>query len=42
MTWLTGQFAAWQELLWGLMLLVAGLFLEDWIDRYRGRKGKDR
>lgn len=29
---------AWQEILYGLFLLGFGLFLEDRIDQWRGRK----
>ena len=30
--------AAWQEILLGIGLLIAGLYLEDRIDQWRGRK----
>ena len=33
---------AWQEVVFGVALLVAGLFLEDWIDRWRGRQRRRR
>ena len=42
MSWLTQQFTVWQEILFGLIMLALGLFLEDWIDRWRGRKGNGK
>lgn len=38
--WLFEQPNTWQEIVIGVLLSVAVLYLEDWIDRYRGRKGK--
>lgn len=34
--------SAWQEILFGISMLFLGLFLEDKIDQWRGRKGKRR
>lgn len=28
----------WGEIVWGMILLLSGLFLEDWIDKWRGRR----
>lgn len=28
----------WQEVIFGVVMLIVGLFAEDWIDRYRSRK----
>lgn len=28
----------WQEVTFGVLMLVIGLFAEDWIDQWRGRK----
>ena len=28
----------WQEIIFGITILLVGLFLEDWIDRWRGGK----
>ena len=40
--WLTeGQFTRLEELIVGLLMLLLGLFAEDWIDQWReGRRGK--
>ena len=38
MTWLREQMSAWQEIVFGLLMLVVGLFLEDWIDQWRERR----
>lgn len=35
--WWQQQFQAWQEIVWGLILLVTALYLEDLIDRKRKR-----
>ena len=35
------QMNRWQEILFGLLMLLLGLFLEDYIDRYRDRKRKN-
>jgi hypothetical protein len=35
--WLSQQLVAWQEILLGCLLLVVGLFAEDWIDEWRKR-----
>ena len=36
----TNQMTRLEEFLWGAGLLILGLFLEDWIDRYRARKAQ--
>ena len=41
MEWWTGQMSRWQEMLFGVAMLLLGLFLEDWIDRYRDRKRRN-
>ena len=41
MNWHEGL-TAWQEILFGLGLLVLGLYLEDRIDRWRARKREQR
>lgn len=30
--------SAWQEVVFGIVLLIVGLFLEDWIDQWRERR----
>lgn len=42
MRWLFSQLVAWQEIALGLILLFAGLFLEDAIDQWRYRRGRGR
>lgn len=38
--WLTGeQFTRLDEIIFGFGMMLIGLYLEDWIDRFRGRKG---
>lgn len=39
--WLTqGQFTRGEELIVGVLLLMAGLFIEDWIDGWREKWGR--
>jgi hypothetical protein len=38
--WLFEQPPAWMEIVIGIALSVSVLFLEDYIDRYRGGKGR--
>lgn len=40
MNWLFQQPPAWLEIVIGVVLLVVGLFAEDWIDQWRGRQRK--
>ncbi len=42
MQWLNQQFTAWQEIVFACLMLALGLWLEDAIDRYRGRKGNGK
>lgn len=39
---LTGQMTRLEEWFWGLCLLALGLYLEDRIDRWRGRRNGNR
>ena len=41
MAWWFDQMNRWQEVVFGGIMLLIGLFLEDWIDRYRDRKRKN-
>lgn len=38
MNWLFEQLPAWAEILLGFGFLILALFLEDWIDQWRGRQ----
>jgi hypothetical protein len=42
MRWLFEQPPAWLEILIGVTLGLFFLWGEDWIDRYRGRKGNGK
>ena len=39
--WLFEQPPAWLEIVIGIVIGLLFLYGEDWIDRYRGRQGKD-
>ena len=37
-SWWLGQFTRLDEMVFAVTMLLIGLFLEDWIDQWRGRK----
>ncbi len=41
MSFLFRQFDAWEEILFGFILMLLALFAEDWIDRFRTRQSKE-